>query len=64
MAGAASALAQAYADVGDDREQTLRWLERSTDLREDAPLLMKTALFDVVRGDPRFQALVRRVGMP
>jgi TolB-like protein/DNA-binding winged helix-turn-helix (wHTH) protein len=46
-----------------DREQTLRWLERS--LQEGDPTLASIrhlARYDFVRDDPRFQAIVQKTG--
>jgi TolB-like protein/DNA-binding winged helix-turn-helix (wHTH) protein len=46
-----------------DREQTLRWLERS--LKEGDPTLDSIrflARYDFVREDPRFQAIVQKTG--
>ena len=46
-----------------DREQTLRWLERS--LQERDPILSYIRFFaryDFVRDDPRFQAIVQKMG--
>ena len=60
--GVASALAADYGDVG-DAAATLEWLERATDLREDAPLLMKVLpQYGFLRSDARFEALMARVG--
>jgi len=54
-----------YGDVGDDRK-VLEWLDRL--LREPGnhiSLGLKTAPeFDFLRGDPRFQELLRRTGLP
>ncbi|MCU1257483.1 MAG: hypothetical protein JWO80_368 [Bryobacterales bacterium] len=55
-------LADLYARLG-NRERTLFWLKKAADLDEDAPLLMKTHLYDPMRGDPEFIALERRVGL-
>jgi TolB-like protein/Flp pilus assembly protein TadD len=54
-------LADLYARLG-DREKTLFWLKKAMDLDEDAPLLMKTHLYDALRQDPEFIALEKRVG--
>jgi TolB-like protein/DNA-binding winged helix-turn-helix (wHTH) protein/Tfp pilus assembly protein PilF len=46
-----------------DREQTLRWLERS--LEERDPVLSSVrffAMYDFVRDDPRFQAILQKTG--
>jgi TolB-like protein/DNA-binding winged helix-turn-helix (wHTH) protein len=47
-----------------DREQTLRWLERS--LQEGDPtlggLIRYLAIYDFVRDDPRFQAILQKTG--
>jgi hypothetical protein len=46
-----------------DREQTLRWLERS--LQERDPILSSIRFFaryDFVRDDPRFQAILQKTG--
>jgi TolB-like protein/Tfp pilus assembly protein PilF len=46
-----------------DREQTLRWLERS--LQERDPILFSVkylARYDFVRDDPRFQAILQKTG--
>ncbi len=55
------AKAHAYARVG-DKEQALRWLERSVQEREP-PLLHinNSPNFEFLRSDPRFQALLRRM---
>jgi serine/threonine-protein kinase len=60
--GVATRLAMSYADEG-NREETLRWLAKGIDLGEDAPLHMMQPPYDFVRGDPRFQALIHRVGL-
>jgi tetratricopeptide (TPR) repeat protein len=57
----ATDLAVAYARIA-DRDGTLLWLWKATDLKEDAPLLMKTHQFDFLRHDNEFIALERRVG--
>ncbi|HEY7180373.1 MAG TPA: FlgO family outer membrane protein, partial [Blastocatellia bacterium] len=60
--GAVPALFVAHrAAVVKDREQTLRWLERS--LQEGDPTLSSVRFlprYDFVRDDPRFQAVVRK----
>jgi len=60
--GAVPALFVAHrAAIVKDREQTLRWLERS--LQEGDPILGEIrflARYDFVRDDPRFQAIVQK----
>ena len=58
----ATAMTENYADLG-DVEGTLHWLTEATDLDEDAPLLLKMRLFDFLRGDARFIAIEKRVGL-
>ena len=62
-AGIASRLAWAYADAG-NRERTLFWLTKATDLHEDGPIDTKTeSVYDFLRGDTGFKAIQRRVGL-
>jgi serine/threonine-protein kinase len=57
-------LAWFAASVGDP-DAELSWLARAFDAREGSvPLLNTDAGMDHLRGDPRFEALVRRLGLP
>ena len=56
-------LADAYAAAG-DREETLRWLERGLEERAFFGLIATRPLFAFVRGEQRFQALLRAANIP
>jgi serine/threonine-protein kinase len=48
-----------------DRDGAFRWLERGLDERDYSMLQLKTyPNYDPLRGDPRFQALLRRMKFP
>jgi TolB-like protein/DNA-binding winged helix-turn-helix (wHTH) protein/thioredoxin-like negative regulator of GroEL len=48
-----------------DRDQALAWLEKAYVERSDyMPYLSREPMLDGLRSDPRFAALVRRVGLP
>jgi serine/threonine protein kinase len=48
-----------------DRDQTLAWLDKGLEDRSLFLIWLKVdPLFDHLRDDPRFQALLRRVGLP
>jgi TolB-like protein/DNA-binding winged helix-turn-helix (wHTH) protein/Tfp pilus assembly protein PilF len=48
-----------------DRDQALAWLDKAYDERSDyMPYLGLEPMLDSLRSDPRFGALVRRVGLP
>ena len=54
----------AYAGL-DDKEQALAWLEKAYQERRDRVFLLNVdPLLDPLRSDPRFDDLVRRVGLP
>jgi tetratricopeptide (TPR) repeat protein len=56
-------IALIYAGL-DDKEQTLTWLERAVEAHENPVVLLAVdPYWDGVRADPRFAALVRRVGL-
>jgi hypothetical protein len=58
------AVAAAYLSLG-DRDEAIRWLERG--LEADAANITSlnvSELFVELRSDPRFQAIVRRAGLP
>jgi hypothetical protein len=57
----ATDVADVYARPG-DRQGTLVWLKKATDLHEDETLLMMTHMFDFLRLDREFIALEKRVG--
>jgi DNA-binding winged helix-turn-helix (wHTH) protein/TolB-like protein/tetratricopeptide (TPR) repeat protein len=62
--GLATALAIAYATLG-DKEETIAWLTRCVETLEDGALGMKQSHdYDFVRDDPRFRALYKRIGFP
>ena len=45
-------------------EEVFRWLDRAFEERDGSLILVTSAIeFDPVRGDPRFQALLRRMGL-
>jgi TolB-like protein/Tfp pilus assembly protein PilF len=53
-----------YAALG-ERHQAFAWLERAYEQRDSGLLMLKVdARFDLLRPDPRFQDLLRRVGLP
>jgi hypothetical protein len=57
-------LARRYASIG-DTEQAFVWVEKAWE--EHSPWLVHVAVdpfFDSVREDPRFMALLKRVGFP
>ena len=56
-------MADVYATTG-DREQTLRWLERALEERAFFGLIATRPLYAFLRGDPRFQALLRAANIP
>ena len=58
--GLASTLTRLHCHV-QDRDGAIMWLRTAADRLEDAPLLLKTPIFDFVRDDPRFRAIEARV---
>jgi tetratricopeptide (TPR) repeat protein len=57
------AIAQIYLGLG-NREQALEWLQKA--YRARSPLMLTVGvskMFDPVRGDPRFEALVKKMGL-
>jgi len=57
-----SEIAVIYAALG-DREQALNWLEKGYEERFNPGVLLRPG-FDPLRSDPRFQDLVRQIGLP
>jgi TolB-like protein/tetratricopeptide (TPR) repeat protein len=54
-----------FAAHPDEPHIQLTWLERAVDAREGAVALLNTdAALDHLRGDPRYQALLGRLGLP
>ncbi|MEP6549635.1 MAG: hypothetical protein ABJB95_00560, partial [Gemmatimonadales bacterium] len=48
-----------------DKERALEWLERSYAARDNAmPYLSIAPVYDSLRGDPRFQNILRRMNLP
>ena len=61
--GSALSLAHIAARLG-DRERAFKWLQQSYDERD--PWLLNVRVdpgFDNLHSDPRFEALVRRIGL-
>jgi len=57
-----SELAVIYAALGNN-DQAMNWLEKSYEERFNPGVLLRPG-FDPLRSDPRFQELVRRIGLP
>jgi len=57
-----SEIAVIYAALG-DRDQAMNWLEKGYEERFNPGVLLRPG-FDPLRSDPRFQDLVRRIGLP
>ena len=55
-------LAVIYTGLG-DRESALIWLTKAYELRTMRIQQLPEAIFDSLRGDPRFQALARRLNL-
>jgi hypothetical protein len=57
-------VANIYAELG-EKEQALSWLEKAYQGREhDLAFAKVWPMFDGLRADPRYQDLIRRVGLP
>lgn len=57
-------IAMTYAMAG-EKEETIEWLERSLEVRD--PNMPHIGIFpglDIVRDDPRFHELLRRMNLP
>jgi hypothetical protein len=58
----AESLAKVYAGLGKN-DQAFAWLEKHLDSGGDLPYLTTTYIYDGLRTDPRYAALVRRIGL-
>jgi TolB-like protein/DNA-binding winged helix-turn-helix (wHTH) protein len=59
-------LSVAYANLG-RKDQSFEWLEKAYERRSDLPDMINMPVepaFDVLRSDPRFDAFLRRAGLP
>jgi len=57
-----SEIAVVYVALG-DKDQAMNWLEKSYEERFNPGVLLRPG-FDSLRSDPRFEDLVRRIGLP
>jgi tetratricopeptide (TPR) repeat protein len=58
------AIAEAYADLG-EKDEAFQWLNTAFQEHDQALMGLKTDfILDSLRSDPRFDELVRRVGLP
>jgi TolB-like protein/DNA-binding winged helix-turn-helix (wHTH) protein/Tfp pilus assembly protein PilF len=57
-----SEIAMIYASLG-DTDQAMNWLEKGFEERFNPGVLLRPG-FDPLRSDPRFQNLLRRIGLP
>jgi TolB-like protein/DNA-binding winged helix-turn-helix (wHTH) protein/Flp pilus assembly protein TadD len=57
-----SLIASIYGYMG-DRDQAFAWLEKAYEARDNVDTL-RDPIYDPIRSDPRFEDLVRRVGLP
>src|ERR1700734_2432582 len=55
-------IAMIYASMGDN-DQAMHWLERAYQERINPRILLRSG-FDALRSDPRFEELMRRIGLP
>ena len=55
-------IAMIYASMGDN-EQAMNWLERAYEERFNPSILLRSG-FNPLRSDPRFEDLLRRIGLP
>jgi TolB-like protein/DNA-binding winged helix-turn-helix (wHTH) protein/Tfp pilus assembly protein PilF len=55
-------IAMIYASMGDN-DQAMHWLERAYEERFNPSILLRSG-FDPLRSDPRFEDLMRRIGLP
>jgi TolB-like protein/DNA-binding winged helix-turn-helix (wHTH) protein/Flp pilus assembly protein TadD len=58
----AAEIAVIYASLG-DADQAMNWLEKGYEQRFNPSVLLRPG-FDPLRSDPRFQDLLRRIGLP
>jgi TolB-like protein/DNA-binding winged helix-turn-helix (wHTH) protein/Flp pilus assembly protein TadD len=58
----ASEIAVIYIALG-NTDQAMNWLEKSYDQRFNPSVLLRPG-FDPLRSDPRFEGLIRRIGLP
>ena len=49
---------------GGEKEQALKWLERAYEMKDPIMPYLITPAFDILRDDPRFQDLLRRMNLP
>jgi len=52
-----------YLDAG-DKDRAIAWLQKDYDVRGQSLPYLGMPIWDSVRSDPRFQALLRRMGLP
>jgi TolB-like protein/DNA-binding winged helix-turn-helix (wHTH) protein/Tfp pilus assembly protein PilF len=55
-------IAMIYASMGDN-DQAMHWLERAYEERFNPSILLRSG-FDPLRSDPRFEELMRHIGLP
>ena len=55
-------IATIYVALG-DRDQAMDWLEKGYEERFNPGVLLRPG-FDPIRSDPRFQDMLRRIGIP
>ena len=49
----------------EDSDRAFQWLEKALEARDwQMPMLKGDAIFDALRSDPRFPALLARIGLP
>jgi hypothetical protein len=56
-------LAVFYAQAG-DKDRVIEWLEKACEARDGNVPYIGMPMFDLMRSDPRFQDIMRRVGLP
>ena len=49
----------------DDMDRAFEWLDKAVDARNwETPMIKANPIFERLRSDPRFPALLRRIGLP